>query len=198
MSNRSVDFFARQFERQIAAADYQLNPFEQWTLPHLSGRVLDLGCGLGNLSFEAAMRGHEVTALDACPDAVADLERRARANRLAIRVQQADLSDWSAGETYDTVIAIGLLMFFTCEDARRVLQEIRRAVRPGGVAVVNVLAEGTTYLKMFDPEHFCLFPPAELPASFSDWTLLEDRIDDFPAPEGTMKRFATVIARRPG
>lgn len=197
MSNRSVDFFARQFERQIAAADYQLNPFEQWTLPHLSGRVLDLGCGLGNLSFEAAMRGHEVTALDACPDAVADLERRARANQLAIHVQEADLSDWRADETYDTVIAIGLLMFFTCEDARRVLQEIRRAVRPGGVAAVNVLVEGTTYLQMFDAAHYCLFPPGELHASFSDWALLVDRIDDFPAPENKIKRFATVVAQRP-
>jgi tellurite methyltransferase len=197
MSNRSVDFFAQQFERQIAAADYQLNPFEQWTLPHLTGRVLDLGCGLGNLAFEAASRGHEVTALDACPDAVADLSRRARANRLAIRVQEADLTHWRADETYDTVIVIGLLMFFSCDDARRVLQEVRSTVRPGGVAAVNVLIEGTTYLQMFDPAHYCLFPPDELSSSFSDWTLPVDRIDDFPAPENRMKRFASVIARRP-
>jgi tellurite methyltransferase len=197
MSNRSVDFFAQQFERQIAAADYQLNPFEQWTLPHLKGRVLDLGCGLGNLAFEAASRGHEVTALDACPDAVADLDRRAWANQLAIRVEAADLSDWRAEETYDTVIAIGLLMFFTCDDARRVLQEVRRAVRPGGVAAVNVLIEGTTYLQMFDPAHYFLFPPDELRSSFSGWTFCIDRIDDFPAPDNLLKRFATVVARRP-
>ena len=197
MSNRSVDFFAHQFERQIATAEYGLNPFEQWTLPHLQGSVLDLGCGLGNLAFEAAKLGHIVTALDACPNAVADLDRRARAAGLPIHVRQADLSEWRAAESYGSVVAIGLLMFFACDDARRVLRELRGAVAPGGIAAVNVLTEGTTFMRMFDPTHYCLFPADELRTSFGEWSLLVDRLDDFPAPEGTIKRFSTVIAQRP-
>jgi tellurite methyltransferase len=197
MSNRSVDFFAQQFERQIGAADYQLNPFELWTLPHLKGSVLDLGCGLGNLAVAAAQRGLEVTALDACADAVADLDRRARAASLAIRVLEADLSEWRATETYDSVVSIGLLMFFSCADAQRVLHEIHRAVRPGGIAAVNVLIEGTTYMQMFDPAHYCLLPPDALRKCFERWNLLVDRVDDFPAPNEQLKRFATVVAQRP-
>jgi tellurite methyltransferase len=196
MSNRSVDFFAHQFEQQIETAEYGLNPFEQWTLPHLRGSVIDLGCGLGNLAVVAARLGHPVTALDACPNAVADLDRRARAAGLPVHVQQADLSQWRAAERYDSVVAIGLLMFFACVDARRVLRELRDAVAPGGIAAVNVLIEGTTFMRMFDPTHYCLFPRDELRASFGAWSLLVDRIDDFPAPEGTNKRFATVIAQR--
>ena len=195
--NESVDFFARQFDRQIAAGDYQLNPFEQWTLPYLCGAVLELGCGLGNLSLEAARRGLSVTALDACPNAVADLERRAQAEQLAVKVGQADLMTWRAAAGYDTVIAIGLLMFFACDDARRVLQEIRRAVRPGGVVAVNVLVEGTTFMDMFDPVRHCLFPADELERTFADWTLLLNRIDEFPAPGDRLKRFSTVVARAP-
>ncbi len=194
--NHSVDFFRDQFDQQIGTADYRLNPFEEWTLPHLRGSLLELGCGLGNLTLAAARRGLAVTALDACPNAVSDLKRRAEAERLAVRVREADLHDWQADAEYDCVAAIGLLMFFTCDDGRRVLGEIRRAVRPGGVAAVNVLTEGTTFMAMFDPAHYCLFPPRELAESFAGWQLLLDRSDDFAAPGGQVKRFATVIARR--
>ncbi len=197
MSTVSVDFFARQFERQIAAGDYALNPFETWTLPHLTGSLLELGCGLGNLSIAAARAGHEVDALDACGQAVDDLARRAQALSLPIRVQRCDLEHWRAARCWDSVVAIGLLMFFACDDARHVLGEIRQAVRPGGIAAVNVLIEGTTFMAMFDPDHHCLLPPTELRETFADWTILLDRIDDFPAPNQSIKRFATVIARRP-
>ncbi|GIL05066.1 class I SAM-dependent methyltransferase [Betaproteobacteria bacterium PRO7] len=195
-SNLSVEFFAKQFDRQIAEQEYRLNPFEQWTLPHLAGRVLELGCGLGNLSIEAARAGHEVTAIDACPDAVKDLGRRAQAEGLPIRVLEADLTEWRATETWDTVVAIGLLMFFACEDSRNVLQEIKRAVAPGGIAAVNVLIEGTTYMEMFDPQGYCLFPAGELEATFADWRILLASVDDFLAPGEKIKRFATVIAQR--
>jgi tellurite methyltransferase len=84
--NQSVEFFSRQFERQIAAADYQLNPFERQVLPHLRGRVLELGCGLGNFSLAAARGGHTVTAMDACEHAVADLQRRAADEVLTLQV----------------------------------------------------------------------------------------------------------------
>jgi tellurite methyltransferase len=198
MSAQSVDFFARQFERQIAATDYALNPFETWTLPHLRGSVLELGCGLGNLSVAAARAGREVDALDACGPALDDLARRAEAMALPVRVRRCDLEDWRADGGWDSVVAIGLLMFFACDDARRVLCEIRRAVNPGGIAAVNVLIEGTTYMQMFDPERHCLFPPPELRETFADWTVLLDRIDEFAAPEQRIKRFATVIAQRPG
>ena len=51
---RSVEFFDTQFQKQVAASDYALNPFERAILPYLRGEVLDLGCGLGNLSLAAA------------------------------------------------------------------------------------------------------------------------------------------------
>ena len=38
-----VDFFERQFQRQVRDADFALNPFEQLALPYVAGSVLDLG-----------------------------------------------------------------------------------------------------------------------------------------------------------
>jgi tellurite methyltransferase len=196
--NKAIDFFSEQFDRQIDTAEYRLNAFEERALAHLEGDVLDLGCGLGNLAVAAAERGHQVLALDACNRAVDDLRRRAASRSLPLRAGWADLSDWKAEGTYDSVVSIGLLMFLDCAVARRVMDEIERAVRPGGVCVLNVLVEGTTFMTMFDEDAYCLFPRDALLERFAGWAVLDHRIEDFDAPEpGTIKRFATLIARRP-
>jgi tellurite methyltransferase len=193
----SIEFFDRQFRRQIDAGDYALNPFETAALPFLTGDVLDLGCGLGNLSLAAAKQGARVTALDACATAVENLARRAREEGLDIATGAVDLRDWRPDRQWDAAACIGLLMFFPPDAARAGLAAVRGAVRPGGVAVVNVLIEGTTYLEMFDASGHCLFAPGELARAFAGWEVLRRSIDDFAAPGGTLKRFETVIARAP-
>ena len=194
---RAIAFFDAQFERQIAAHDYRLNPFEERALPYLSGNVLDLGCGLGNLALAAAARGAHVTAYDSCENAVEDLAERAIASGLDVWVRAVDLTGWRPEESYDAVSCIGLLMFFAREDALAGLASVRDAVRPGGVAVVNAMIQGTTFLAMFDPEACYLFAPDEVAAPFAGWEVLHDSVEEFPAPGDKVKRFRTLIARRP-
>lgn len=42
------------------------------------------------------------------------------------------------------------------------------------------------------------FAPGELRGAFPGWAILMDEASEFDAPGGTVKRFETVIARRPG
>jgi tellurite methyltransferase len=195
--NQTLHFFSQQFQRQIASQDYELNPFERLALPYVRGSVLDLGCGLGNFSLAAARLGHRVLAIDACGNAVADLRRRAAMERLPMQVEQRNLSDWTAGaDRYDTVVAIGLLMFFPPEQAVRAVTEIQQATLPGGRAIVNVLTDGTTFMDMFEPGGHFLFSPAELLQWFDGWNILEHRIDEFAAGASKAKRFSTLVAER--
>lgn len=189
----AIEFFSAQFERQIRARDFALNPFEVLALPHMRGSMLDLGCGLGNLSAAAARQGAAVTAIDACANAIASLEARAREGGLPIEATRADLRGWRPGRTYDAVACIGLLMFFERAAALSGLAAVRDAVAPGGVAVVNVLAQGTTYMAMFDPAAYHLFSREELLRPFAGWRR-QLHAHEFPAPGGTLKRFLTLVA----
>ena len=88
-------------------------------------------------------------------------------------------------------------MFFDCATARNVLGDLQDHVTPGGIAVVNVLVQGTTYMDMFDPRGFCLFGRDELAERFAAWDILRHEISDFAAANGQIKRFATIVARKP-
>ena len=194
--NRSVQFFDTQFQRQVREQDYALNPFETRALAYLKSSVLDFGCGLGNLSLEAARRGHPVVAVDASPSAIARITADARRESLPIEAIQADISTWKLDRNYDSIVAIGLLMFFRRNQALQLLQDIQNHMNPGGRAIVNVLIEGTTFMGMFDGDNYCLFGLTELEDLFDGWTILSSLRETFTAPEATRKEFATVIAEK--
>lgn len=197
MPTESVRFFESQFQRQVAAAEFALNPFERLALPYLKGEVLDLGCGLGNLALEAARAGCRVTALDGSPTGIARIREAALNEGLALEAHEADLAHCTIDRDYDAIVAIGLLMFFPRARAEALLADILARVRPGGVAVLNTLVEGTTFLGMFEAGHYHLFQAGALKAALPGWAVLAESRDSFPAPGDTVKVFDTIVARRP-
>jgi tellurite methyltransferase len=195
--NRSVEFFDTQFRKQIASGDFALNPFESLALPFLRGHVLDLGCGLGNLSIAAARKGARMVAVDASLPAIVHITDVSRQENLGVTAILADVDAFRVAGDYDTIVAIGLLMFMPCPQALGFLSDIKHHIAPGGLAIVNVLVEGTTYMDMFDPRGYCLFGAHDIERHFAAWKIELARRDSFDAPGGTRKEFSTVVARKP-
>ena len=69
------------------------------------GRVLDVGCGTGELALLAAAAGLPTVGIDAAPTAIRTAQRKARERGLQARFEVGDaLELGSLGEQFDTVL----------------------------------------------------------------------------------------------
>jgi 2-polyprenyl-3-methyl-5-hydroxy-6-metoxy-1,4-benzoquinol methylase len=98
-------------------------------------RVLDLGCGAGDVSFLAArMVGPtgQVIGLDRSPDAKATASRRARSLAVSnVRFIQGEVGALADEEPFDAAVGRFVLMF--CPDPVDVLRQVTARVCPGGL-----------------------------------------------------------------
>jgi SAM-dependent methyltransferase len=93
--------------------------------------VLDVAAGNGNCSLAAARRFADVTSTDYVPALLADGQRRAAADRLSIRFQEADAENLPfADSSFDVVLSSFGVMF--APNHARSAAELLRVVKPGG------------------------------------------------------------------
>jgi ubiquinone/menaquinone biosynthesis C-methylase UbiE len=115
---------------------------ETWIRPafaklgDVKGRpILDLGCGHGMASVVLARRGAQVTATDLSAGYLIEASRRAHANDVAITFVQADAERLPfADATFEGIWGNAILHHL---DLPRAAREIRRVLKPGGVAVFS-------------------------------------------------------------
>ncbi|HET9109631.1 MAG TPA: methyltransferase domain-containing protein [Ktedonobacterales bacterium] len=98
-------------------------------------RVLDFGCGAGDVSFLVArMVGPtgQVIGLDRSPDGVATASRRARSLAVSnVRFVQGEVGTLADEEPFDAAVGRFVLMF--CPDPVDVLRQVTARICPGGL-----------------------------------------------------------------
>lgn len=127
-------------DRSLNFADDDYLDHESWIRPaferlgDLPGRrILDLGCGHGMAAIVLARRGADVTALDLSTGYLQEAAARARANGVNIAWVAADGERLPfADASFDGIWGNAVLHHLDLELAGR---ELRRVLRPGGVAV---------------------------------------------------------------
>ena len=160
-------------------------------------RLLDLGCGGGQDAGDLAQRGYRVVGLDRTRALLSAGRRCYRALPLVC----ADLRDLPFQTmSFDGLWAAASLIHLPKPDARRILTDLCRLVRPGGLFAATVthgvksrlVTDGWLpgrYIARWRKEEFARA------ARRAGWTILELRVATNRERKG---RWINVIARREG
>ncbi|MCC7509249.1 MAG: class I SAM-dependent methyltransferase [Planctomycetes bacterium] len=128
------------------------------SVAHVRGRVLELGCGMGNMTRWIAARDEvsEVVAVDGFEQALAELRQRALP-KVDARCMGMHELHFEAGERFDTVVACELLEHLYPDEEAALLAAIRPHLAQGAGYVVSV---PIGWLE--DPHHVRAFSRAKL------------------------------------
>ena len=101
------------------------------------GRILDMGCGTGPVLAELRAAGWRCTGLDAAPDMLAEAHKRLSAAGLPTGdLHQGDgRAAPFPNASFDAVLCLGVISY--TDHYAPILAEVRRLLRPGGVAIVT-------------------------------------------------------------
>ncbi len=98
----------------------------QLLAPQPGERILDAGCGTGQLANEIAASGADVIGVDASPEMIA----AARTNFPQLRFELRDVTALSFEDEFDAVFSNAVLHWIS--DQRSAVASIQRALKPGG------------------------------------------------------------------
>jgi len=146
---------------------------------------LDLACGWGQNALWLAEQGYEVDAVDISGVALARGREEAARRGLRVRFIQADLDDYRLPvAAYDLIV-----VFYYLE--RRLIPDLRAALRPGGLLVYETFNQAIRTLRPeIQPRY--LLEAGELQRLFAGWEML-DHHDGRPGKEMA----SGIVARRP-
>ncbi|MFG2910122.1 class I SAM-dependent methyltransferase [Kitasatospora sp. NPDC048286] len=107
-----------------------------------SGKVLDVGCGLGENAILLAGQGYEVTGVDGSPSAIEEAARRAGAQGARVRFLTSDATELDGvGSDFDTALDSGLYHCLNDEQRSAYAAALHRVCRPGATLHLFCFAE---------------------------------------------------------
>lgn len=112
------------------------------TADRITGRVLDVGCGTGDLAIWLATRGHAVTGIDFLAGPLAVARAKAAAAGVAVNFLEMDaLAVGEIPERFDAVVDCGL--FHSFDDPRRsaYVAALARLLEPGSRVFILCMSE---------------------------------------------------------
>ena len=180
---------ARYGEHAARSAEREISPFVRSAASVLGGRVLDAAAGAGRHALYLARRGAVVHAIDIARGGLAAVADAARSESLPVHCLQADLEQYPIrADHYDAAVVVRYLQ-------RSLFPKLRRAVRPGGVVLVETFLIDQRRLGHPRNPAF-LLQRGELATAFAGFEIVTLEEDLVRGPTGD-EYLGRILARRP-
>ncbi|MDB4985637.1 MAG: Methyltransferase [Myxococcaceae bacterium] len=102
--------------------------------------LLDVACGLGQHVIELAARGYASVGVDLSLAMLSRASEEAQSRNMRINFLHADMRDLSFEANFDAVTCLGTsLGYFDDETNKKVMERLLRALKPGGVLLLDVV-----------------------------------------------------------
>lgn len=199
-------FWSTRFRE--AGADYLfgIEP-NRWLVRHADAlvgcrSVLSVADGEGRNSVWLAQQGFEVTANEISPVALEKAKKLAAGRGVAVSFERADLttSEWPPA-AYDALVAV-FIQFVGPQERRTIFAGMKRAVKPGGVMMLQgYTPKQLDYKTGGPPAAENLYTRELLEDLFADWEILrldeyEDELSEGSAHRGRSALIG-LVAKKP-
>lgn len=136
--DKTEDAYSERFEQLTRVLTGGLAPRR--------GRLLELGCGAGNVTLWLAGLGYEVTGVDIAPTAITWAKQKAEEAGVQATFLEGDvLNLYTLGaNSFDLVLDGHCLHCIIGADRARLLVEVYRILKPGGYFLVDTMCGPVT------------------------------------------------------
>jgi SAM-dependent methyltransferase len=126
-----------------------------------AGKVLELGCGAGNIAIWLAQKGYEVCGVEISPTAVEWAQENAAKDNVCVDVRVGDVLDLAdfPDEEFDFVLDGHCFHCIIGKDRERFLASAWRVLKPQSLFLARTMCgdiRSKEMKKLYDPESRCV------------------------------------------
>lgn len=158
-------------EAQISRTIIKIEQLMRNAFVPKSGRLLEIGCGAGNITLWLEAKGYSAYGLDISPTAIKTARDNSKRAGLNTNFMVADITGFLdyPGNFFDLIIDGNLLHCIIGEDRAVALANIISILRPGGFFYIGSMCgnvQGQFFKDNFDPHSRCVVSPDGIPLRY--------------------------------